>query len=104
MQQITVQELKSRQDAGENIILVDVREDHEREEYNIGGIHHKLGDIQNMDTEALDGFKDKEVVIYCRSGKRSLNACLILESLGFENVVNLEGGILAWKEAIDNQA
>jgi rhodanese-related sulfurtransferase len=98
MKTITVEELKQRLDAGENIHLVDVREDDERADFNIGGLHHKLGYIQNLETEPLDGWKDDEVIVYCRSGKRSTNAALILESAGFSNVVNLEGGVLAWQE------
>jgi rhodanese-related sulfurtransferase len=96
MKQTSVTELKNRLDAGEKIHLVDVREDSERAEFNIGGLHHKLGLIHHMDTEPLDAWKDEEIIIYCRSGKRSANACLILESMGFKNTVNLEGGVLAW--------
>ncbi len=97
MTQITVQELKSRIDSGEPIHLVDVREDYEREEFNIGGLHHKLGLIQAMETEPLDDWKDEEVVVYCRSGNRSTQACLMLESMGFKNVVNVKGGMLDWQ-------
>ena len=98
MKQMTVDELKSRLDSGEEIHLVDVREDHERAEFNIGGIHQKLGLIQTMQTDPIDDWKDEEVVIYCRSGNRSGQAALILESMGFTNVVNLSGGMLAWQE------
>lgn len=98
MTQMTVEQLKERM-AGENKPhLVDVREDAERVEFNIGGLHHKLGLIATMQTEPLDDWKDEEVIVYCRSGKRSLQACMILETMGFTNVVNLEGGILAWQE------
>ena len=98
MKQTTAAELKARLDAGENIHLLDVREDDERREYNIGGLHHKLGLIQTMQTDPLDDWKEDEIVVYCRSGKRSATACLILETMGFKNMVNLEGGVLAWKE------
>lgn len=98
MKQTTVDILKARIDAGEKINLVDVREDYERADFNIGGIHHKLGAIQTMDNEALEDLKDEEIVFYCRSGNRSGQACLILETLGFKNVVNLAGGMLAWEE------
>lgn len=96
MKQTSVEELKNRIEEGESIHLLDVREDYERADFNIGGLHHPLGMIQNMDTEQFDDWKDDEIIIYCRSGKRSANACLILESMGFKNVVNLEGGVLAW--------
>jgi len=102
MKQITVQELKDRLDKGEVVQLVDVREDHERADFNIGGIHHKLGLIQTMDTDAIDNLKDEEVVIYCRSGNRSGQAALLLETMGFTNVVNLSGGMLAWQDKFSN--
>jgi len=98
MKTITVDELKARLDSGEEVHLVDVREDHERADFNIGGIHQKLGLIQTMQTEAIDDWKDEEVIMYCRSGNRSGQASMILETFGFTNVVNLTGGMLAWEE------
>ena len=98
MQTITVEELKKRLNAGENIHLVDVREPAENTEFNIGGILLPLGDIRNMQTDAIDNWKDDEVILYCRSGNRSGIATQILEQMGFKNVKNLTGGMLAWKE------
>jgi len=98
MKQITVDELKARFNKGEHVNLLDVREDHERSEFNIGGVHHKLGLIQNMQTEQIDDWRDDEVIVYCRSGNRSGQAALLLETMGFKNVVNLAGGMLAWQE------
>ena len=97
MKNITVEQLKARLDAGEDIHIVDVREDEERKAYNIGGLHHKLGLIQTMQTDPMDDWKDDEIVVYCRSGKRSVTACLIMEMMGFKDMVNLEGGILDWQ-------
>lgn len=101
MNTITVEELKKRLDAGEDIHLVDVREPGERAEYNIGGVHVPLGQIQAMQTDAIDDWKNEEVVVYCRSGNRSGMASLILEQLGYKNINNLTGGMLAWQERID---
>ena len=98
MQNITPDELKKRLDAGETVTLVDVREPHEREEYNIGGIHVPLGDIRAMQADELEEYKDKELIVYCRSGNRSGQACMILETMGFSNLVNLTGGMLAWQD------
>ncbi len=98
MNTITVEQLKQRLDAGEKIHLLDVREDHERAEYNIGGVHIPLGRVQAMQLDDIDGWKNDEVVVYCRSGNRSGMASLFLEQVGFKNVVNLTGGMLAWRE------
>ncbi len=101
MNTITVEELKKRLDAGENRHLVDVREPHERAEYNIGGTHLPLGQIQAMQIDPIEDWKNEEVVVYCRSGNRSGIASLVLEQLGFKNVNNLTGGMLAWQDRID---
>lgn len=98
MQTITVQELKERLDKGESIHLVDVREPAENAEFNIGGLLLPVGEIRNMQTEPIDDWKKDEVVLYCRSGNRSGQATMILEQLGFENVKNLTGGMLAWQQ------
>jgi len=98
MQNITAEELKSRIDAGEKINLIDVREPHENSEFNIGGTLYPLGRIQGMNVEELENLKDEEVICYCRSGNRSGQACLILETLGFTNTKNLVGGMLKWRE------
>jgi rhodanese-related sulfurtransferase len=100
MQTISVEELKARLDAGEHPNLLDVREPVENAEFNIGGTLLPLGNIRNMDTDAIDGWKDQEVICYCRSGNRSGQACMILETVGFTNVKNLNGGMLAWIERI----
>lgn len=98
MQTITVQELKERLDKGESIHLVDVREPAENAEFNIGGTLLPVGDIRNMQTDPIEGWKKEEVILYCRSGNRSGQATMILEQLGFENVKNLTGGMLAWQQ------
>ena len=100
MQPISVEELKARIDAGESPHLLDVREPGEHEEFNIGGVLLPLGDIRNMQTDNIDDWKDAEVICYCRSGNRSGQACMILESAGFSNVKNLTGGMMAWQDRI----
>lgn len=100
MQTITVEELKTKLDAGESIHLVDVREPHEHAEFNIGGLLLPLGKVQIMQVDEIDEYKDQPLYIYCRSGNRSGQACLILETLGYKNLVNVAGGMLAWQEKI----
>src|SRR5436190_23274023 len=98
MQPITAEELKSRIDAGEKINIVDVREPHENAEFNIGGVLIPLGKIQNMEVDELEDLKNEELVVYCRSGNRSGQACMILDTMGFTNTKNLVGGMLKWQE------
>lgn len=98
MTHMSVEDLKARLDAGEQVNLLDVREVYERQEFNIGGVHHRLGQIQVMDFDDIEDWKDKEVVIYCRSGNRSQIAGLIMETAGFKHVINLTGGMLSWQD------
>ncbi len=98
MQTITVRELKQRLDANESIHLLDVREPWEFDEANMGGVLIPLGQVVNAQIDEIEHWKNEEVIVHCRSGKRSANACMILEQLGFTNTKNLEGGILAWQE------
>jgi rhodanese-related sulfurtransferase len=101
MQTITVEDLKAKLDGGETIHLVDVREAHERADFNIGGLHLPLGNIQMMQVDELEEWKNEPIYIYCRSGNRSGQACLILESAGFSNLINVTGGMLAWQDKIN---
>jgi rhodanese-related sulfurtransferase len=98
MDTITVDEVKKRIDAGEKLNLVDVREPNENADFNIGGILLPLGMIRSMQIDEIEDLKDKEVILYCRSGNRSGQAAMFLETMGFENTRNLVGGMLAWEE------
>ena len=101
MTNITPEEVKQRIDSGESLNLVDVRQPEENAEFNIGGILLPLGKIQSMQTDDIDNLKENEVICYCRSGNRSGNAALFLEQMGFSNVKNLTGGMLAWREKFE---
>ena len=98
MNTITPEEVKARLNAGEKLNLVDVREPSENAAFNIGGILCPLGKIKDFDIDDIESLKDKEVIMYCRSGNRSGQATMTLESMGFSNVKNLTGGMLAWQE------
>mgnify|MGYP002783661990 CR=1 FL=1 len=96
MTHISVEDLRERQLAGEKINLIDVRENEEHADFNIGGIHHRLGEIQTMQLEPIEHLKVEEVIVYCRIGNRSQIAGMFLEMAGFTRVVNLTGGMLDW--------
>lgn len=98
MQTITAEEVKARLDAGEKLNLVDVREPHENADFNIGGILLPLGQVQMMQVDDIENLKSEEVIVYCRSGNRSGQATLLLETMGFSNAKNLSGGMLGWVE------
>jgi rhodanese-related sulfurtransferase len=98
MQTITVEELKSKLDSGEKIHLLDVREPFENSDFNIGGTLLPLGQIRAMQVDEIENWKDDEIVVYCRSGNRSGQACMFLETMGFTNTKNLTGGMVAWTE------
>jgi rhodanese-related sulfurtransferase len=100
MTTITVEEMKALLDKGEPIHLVDVREPHEHADFNIGGLLLPLGQVQTLQIEPIEDWKQEPVYFYCRSGNRSGQACMMLESLGFTNVINVTGGMLAWQERI----
>lgn len=96
--QIDATELKKRLDASEYFSLIDVREDYEHEEYNIGGELIPLGTLMSR-IEGLD--KSGEYVLYCRSGNRSNLAAQAMVAQGFEHVSNLAGGMIGWKETFE---
>jgi rhodanese-related sulfurtransferase len=98
MENISVEAVKARLDAGEKLNLVDVREPHEHAEFNIGGLLLPLGKVQMLQVEEIEDLKQQEVVCYCRSGNRSMMAGMMLEQMGFSNVKNLAGGMLGWQQ------
>jgi sulfur-carrier protein adenylyltransferase/sulfurtransferase len=98
--QMSVQALKKKLDAKENIFVLDVREPHEVPIASIGAPLIPVGSLAERVGE-IAAHKNDEVIIHCRSGARSQKAALILKEAGFTNVSNLAGGILAWADNID---
>ncbi|MGD0892015.1 MAG: molybdopterin-synthase adenylyltransferase MoeB [Terracidiphilus sp.] len=96
--QITVKELKARRDAGEDVFLLDVREPYEYQIAQIGGKLIPQNDVPNRLAEIP---RDREIVVQCRSGARSQRIAELLKQAGYQDVVNLAGGILAWSDEID---
>jgi rhodanese-related sulfurtransferase len=94
---INVLDLKNRLDAGDKFIFLDVREPHEFDEFNLGAQLIPLGVVpDNMGQFA--GHENDEIIIHCRSGKRSAMAQMMFQQAGFSNVRNVEGGVLDWME------
>ncbi len=102
MEHISVVELKSKLEQGAPLKVLDVREVMEYEEHNINAKLLPLSQLKNFDIDEIENWKEEEVIVHCKSGVRSMEACLILESLGFQNTKNLTGGIMEWKKQFGN--
>ena len=99
--EITAIELKDRIDSESVPVLVDVRESFERDIADlpeVGQIRIPLADVPGRLGEIP---RDREVVFYCRSGSRSGSAVQFLQAQGYESVINLQGGVLAWRQDVD---
>ena len=96
MEDITVSELKERLDRGEKFHFIDVREEWEYEEDNLGADNIPLGELAHQLSQ-LEKIKEEEIVIHCRSGARSGNAKKFMVTNGFTQVRNVLGGILAFR-------
>lgn len=104
MNHISVQELKERINNGEVLHIVDCREELEFEENNMGAtIPLPLSQLNMMDATPIEHLEDEEIIVHCRSGQRSMQACMILEQMGFKNTTNVDGGFLAWIEAFGDE-
>ena len=96
--EIQAEELKSRLDKGDNLYVLDVRDEYEYEISNIGGhliplpeLSKRLGELNAKD----------EIVAVCKMGPRGVKAVELLQKQGFKNVSNLRGGIHAWSDRVD---
>ena len=99
--ELSVQDLKKRQDAGDAPFLLDVRKPHEADIANIGANQLiPLDELENRIDE-IDAEPGSEVVVHCRSGGRSAEATKLLREKGFD-AKNLAGGTLAWSDEIDD--
>ncbi|MFL5731667.1 MAG: molybdopterin-synthase adenylyltransferase MoeB [Chloroflexia bacterium] len=96
---ITVQELKQRLDAGDQLMLLDVREPNEWEIARLEGA--RLIPVNSVTQHASELSTADEIVVYCKAGVRSARAVNALRELGFRKLWNLKGGIDAWTQEID---
>jgi adenylyltransferase/sulfurtransferase len=97
--QITVNELKQRIDAGEDLFILDVREPFEYQIANIGG---KLIPQNEVPQRLSEIDRDREIIVHCKAGGRSQRIAEYLKQSGYPDVVNVAGGILAWSSEIDS--
>jgi sulfur-carrier protein adenylyltransferase/sulfurtransferase len=101
VQEISVTELRDRLEVGQPLVLLDVREPHEREIADLPDVGQRRIPMREL-LERLDELDPEDnLVVYCRSGARSRWAAGALGAEGFGKVFNLKGGVLAWREEID---
>ncbi len=98
-EEITVGELKARMDRGDKLTVIDVREPHEYAIARIPGT--KLIPLGQIEERAGEFDPNAEIILHCKSGKRSADALNRLKAKGFKRLKNLTGGILAWSTEID---
>lgn len=96
--EIRVQELQECLESNKDVFLLDVRE---QSEYNIANIGGKLIPLGDLPTRFHELDPEKETVVMCHHGGRSRQACMFLQSRGFQKVKNLTGGIDKWSMEID---
>jgi rhodanese-related sulfurtransferase len=80
-----------------DVIILDVRTPQEYQEGYISNAINIPVQILGQQLDKLNNFKDKKILVYCRSGHRSAIASQILDRAGFKNVYNLKGGLFEWK-------
>lgn len=94
---IDSKQLKEKLDAKEEFILIDCREQEEWDEGHINGAKFiPLSNFKELHAEILNN-KEAQIVMMCRVGRRSLSACQFLLGEDFENLINLEDGIIGWE-------
>ena len=97
--QCTIADVKARLDRGERFELVDVREDSEWAVDRAAGARHIGRGVLERDVETLIPDKAAPIVLYCGGGFRSALAADNLQKMGYTNVISMDGGIRAWREA-----
>ncbi|MFP8489796.1 rhodanese-like domain-containing protein [Gracilimonas sp. Q87] len=100
MKMITVQNLKQKKENRDSFFLLDVRDYHEYLVSNVGGYHIPYDDLDNR-LDEIDDYKEVELIVMCRSGNTSIDACKKLMEAGFKNVISLKGGMKRWAKEID---
>ena len=113
IEEITVDELNTKIENMEDFFLVDVRQPAEFEKGNIaystliprGVLEFKIGDEKFWEEEQWHApEKNTDIVIYCKKGDRGILAAKALSELGYTNVKNLSGGIIAWDPEFDSES
>jgi len=99
VKECTVADARARLDRGEPLYFIDVREDHEFAKDHARGARHLGKGVLERDIETVVPDKRASIILYCGGGYRSILAADALRQMGYTNVVSLDGGIKAWRDA-----
>lgn len=99
VRECTIADVKARLDRGEQFQFLDVREDREFEVDHAAGARHVGRGVLERDIETLIPDKQADIVLYCGGGFRSALAAESLQKMGYRQVVSMDGGMRAWREA-----
>jgi rhodanese-related sulfurtransferase len=99
IEEITPEEVKEKQDAGDDFVLLDVREQDEWQKSHIAGAEYLGKGVIERDIETEYPNTEQELVLYCGGGFRSALAADNLQKMGYHNVKSLAGGFRSWTEA-----
>ncbi len=98
VKELTIDQVRAKQDRGEKFVLIDVREDHEWAKDHLPGAIHLGKGIIERDIEARFPEPKTELVLYCGGGFRSALVADNLQKMGYTNVISMDGGIRGWRE------
>jgi len=99
VKECTVTQAKARLDRGDVQHFLDVREDHEFAKDHAQGARHLGKGIIERDVEMMIPNKAEAIILYCGGGYRSALAADALQEMGYTNVMSMDGGIKAWRDA-----
>lgn len=96
--ELTVEDVRNKQEQGEDFVLIDVREESEWQRDHLPGAIHLGKGILERDIEKTVPSLDAEIILYCGGGYRSALAAENLQRMGYSNVISMDGGIRGWRE------
>ncbi|MFN7095217.1 MAG: rhodanese-like domain-containing protein, partial [Burkholderiales bacterium] len=99
VKEVDIDYVKTKLDTQENLVLIDVREDHEWQQGHIPTAMHLARGIIERDIETVIPEKDAQIVLYCGGGFRSILSAYSLQKMGYSNIYSMEGGIRDWLNA-----
>jgi len=99
IKECAIAEVKAKLDRGESFHFIDVREDREFERDHAAGARHIGRGVLERDIEAQIPDKSAAIVLYCGGGFRSALAAESLQKMGYRDVISMDGGMTAWREA-----